>query len=59
VCHQRSFSERLPFRVEERRVLATNASRVIDPKGAIVCDTGATEGLVMWSTDILIDVRTP
>ncbi len=34
-------------------------SRVIDPKGAIVCDTGAVEGLVMWATDILIDARTP
>jgi len=34
-------------------------SRVIDPKGAIVCDTGAMAGLVIWSTDILIDVRSP
>jgi len=34
-------------------------SRVIDPKGTIVCDTEAMEGLVMWATDILIDARTP
>jgi len=32
-------------------------SRVVDPKGKAVCDTGATEGLVMWATDILIDAR--
>ena len=30
-------------------------SRVVDPNGRIVCDTGAMEGLVMWATDILID----
>jgi predicted amidohydrolase len=34
-------------------------SRVVDPKGTIVCDTGTGEGLVMWATDILIDARTP
>jgi predicted amidohydrolase len=34
-------------------------SRVIDPKGKIVCDTGAMEGLVIWATDILINARTP
>ena len=30
-------------------------SRVVNPKGTIVCDTGATEGLVIWATDIMID----
>lgn len=34
-------------------------SRVVDPKGTIVCDTGAIEGLVIWATDILTDIRTP
>jgi predicted amidohydrolase len=34
-------------------------SRVVDPKGTIICDTGTGEGLVMWATDILIDARTP
>jgi predicted amidohydrolase len=34
-------------------------SQVVDPLGRIVCDTGAAEGLVMWATDILIDVRIP
>ena len=34
-------------------------SQIVDPKGKIVCDTGATEGLVMWATDILIDATTP
>jgi predicted amidohydrolase len=33
-------------------------SRVVDPQGRIVCDTGTREGLVMWATDILIDTRT-
>jgi predicted amidohydrolase len=32
-------------------------SRVVDPWGRIVCDTGAKEGMVVWSTDILIDVH--
>jgi predicted amidohydrolase len=31
-------------------------SQVVDPSGRIVCDTGAAEGLVMWATDILIDI---
>jgi predicted amidohydrolase len=30
-------------------------SRVVDPKGKVVCDTGTGEGLVMWATDIMID----
>jgi len=34
-------------------------SQIVDPQGTIVCDTGATEGLVIWATDILIDARTP
>jgi predicted amidohydrolase len=34
-------------------------SRVVDPQGRIVCDTGAMAGLVIWATDILIDARTP
>lgn len=34
-------------------------SRVVDPKGTVVCDTGAMAGLVIWATDILIDARTP
>ncbi len=34
-------------------------SQIVDPKGKIVRDTGATEGLVMWATDILIDTRIP
>jgi predicted amidohydrolase len=34
-------------------------SRVVDPQGRIVCDTGAGEGLVMWATDILINARNP
>lgn len=32
-------------------------SRVVDPRGKIVCDTGAKTGMVMWSTDLLIDAR--
>ena len=34
-------------------------SQIVDPKGRIVCDTGAMADLVIWATDILIDVRTP
>ncbi len=34
-------------------------SQIVDPLGQIVCDTGAAEGLVMWATDTLIDVRIP
>jgi predicted amidohydrolase len=34
-------------------------SQVVDPKGKVLCDTGAGQGLVMWATDILIDSRTP
>lgn len=34
-------------------------SRVVDPKGTIVCDTGKMAGLVTWATDILIDARAP
>jgi len=34
-------------------------SRVVDPKGTVVCDTGAMAGLVFWATDILTDTRTP
>ena len=34
-------------------------SLIVDPKGTIVCDTGTSEGLVMWATDILIGARTP
>jgi predicted amidohydrolase len=34
-------------------------SRVVDPQGRIVGDTGTTEGVAMWATDILIDTRTP
>jgi len=30
-------------------------SQIVDPSGRIVRDTGATEGLVMWPTDIMID----
>jgi predicted amidohydrolase len=41
------------------QVQAYGHSRVVDPKGTIVCDTGTGEGLVMWATDILIDARTP
>lgn len=32
-------------------------SRVVDPRGSIVCDTGAREGMVVWATDIMIEVR--
>jgi predicted amidohydrolase len=32
-------------------------SRVVDPRGKIVCDTGAKAGMVVWSTDLLIDAR--
>jgi predicted amidohydrolase len=34
-------------------------SRIVDPRGEVVCDTGATEGLIMRATDILIDAGTP
>jgi len=34
-------------------------SRVVDPQGRIVCDTGTAEGVVMWATDILINARNP
>ena len=34
-------------------------SRVVDPRGRVVCDTGSSEGMVIWATDILIDIRTP
>lgn len=34
-------------------------SRVVDPQGKILYDTGTNEGLLMWVTDILIDARTP
>ena len=30
-------------------------SQIVDPKGTIVCDTGAMAGLVIWATDIMID----
>jgi predicted amidohydrolase len=30
-------------------------SRVVDPLGRVVCDTGEKEGLVMWATDALVD----
>lgn len=33
-------------------------SRVVDPRGRIICDTGAKEGMVLWSTDLLTDART-
>jgi predicted amidohydrolase len=32
-------------------------SRIVDPQGTIVCDTGSSEGLVTWVTDILIDAN--
>jgi predicted amidohydrolase len=32
-------------------------SRVVDPSGRVVCDTGAKEGMVVWPTDILIDAH--
>jgi predicted amidohydrolase len=32
-------------------------SRVVDPQGRILCDTGSSEGLVTWETDILIDAN--
>ncbi len=30
-------------------------SRVVDPLGRIVCDAGTGKGLIIWSTDVLID----
>ena len=30
-------------------------SRVVDPRGRVVCDTGTKEGLVLWATDNLIE----
>jgi predicted amidohydrolase len=30
-------------------------SRVIDPSGRVVAETGAKEGIVMWSTDLTVD----
>ncbi|HEY5911991.1 MAG TPA: carbon-nitrogen hydrolase family protein [Verrucomicrobiae bacterium] len=33
-------------------------SRVVDPGGKIACDTGAREGMALWSTDLLIDAGT-
>jgi len=32
-------------------------SRVVDPLGRIVMDSGAKEGMAIWETDILIDVN--
>jgi predicted amidohydrolase len=32
-------------------------SRIVDPSGRVVCDTGPKEGLVMWSTDTAIDAE--
>ncbi len=32
-------------------------ARVVDPFGQVVCDTGAAEGLVTWTTDILVNAR--
>jgi len=29
--------------------------RVVDSLGRIVCDTGPKEGMVVWSTDLMID----
>ncbi len=34
-------------------------SRIVDPRGTVICDTGANEGLIMRATDILIDAGTP
>ena len=34
-------------------------SRVIDPQGRVVCDTGPSQGMVIWATDILTDIRMP
>ncbi len=32
-------------------------SRVVDPLGRIVCDTGAAPGMVVWATDRVTDAR--
>lgn len=34
-------------------------SRIVDPLGRIVCDTGAGEGMVIWETDLLTDATLP
>ncbi len=34
-------------------------SRAVDPLGRIVCDTGATAGMVLWATDRVTDIRNP
>ena len=34
-------------------------SRIVDPNGKIVCDTGAKPGMVVWATDIMIDAESP
>jgi predicted amidohydrolase len=30
-------------------------SRIVDPHGTVICDSGTAEGLIVWSTDILVD----
>jgi predicted amidohydrolase len=30
-------------------------SRIVDPRGSVVCDSGITEGIIVWPTDILIE----
>jgi predicted amidohydrolase len=32
-------------------------SRVVDPSGRVVVDTGARKGIVMWSTDMTVDAE--
>jgi predicted amidohydrolase len=34
-------------------------SRIVDPLGRIVCDGGPTQGMVVWATDRVIDIRIP
>jgi predicted amidohydrolase len=34
-------------------------SRVVDPLGRIVCDSGASQGMVIWATDRVTDIRDP
>jgi predicted amidohydrolase len=34
-------------------------SRVVDPLGRIVCDSGASQGMVIWATDRVTDIRNP
>jgi predicted amidohydrolase len=34
-------------------------SRAVDPLGRIVCDSGATVGMVLWATDRVTDIRNP